>query len=65
MSDTRKVLHKLKRRFGRERARLDKLASMGNSNPMWVERCRYEAAQWSAAMDLLDRELRRLSEESQ
>lgn len=56
---TVKVLHHLKRRFGRERAQLDKSAADTYASTPFRDRCAYEANQWSMAMSMLDEEIRK------
>ena len=57
MNDTVKALQRLKRRFGMERARLDKWSQDKTSSTPHRDRCVYEANQWSSAMSLLDEEI--------
>jgi hypothetical protein len=61
MTDTVKVLQRLKRRFGRERAREDRLAEAFYSAGQQRngELCHREADTWMAAMALLDAEIRK------
>lgn len=56
---TIKALQRLKRLFGRERARLDRWAQNKESSQQHRDRCWYEANQWSAAMSMLDAEIRK------
>lgn len=53
------ALQRLKRRFGAERARLDKWSANSDSNREHRDRCAHEANQWSAAMSMLDAEIRK------
>lgn len=59
MTDTVKALQRLKRRFGKERARLDRWAQDPTLNVIQRDRCFYEANQWNAAMSMLDAEIRK------
>ena len=60
MSDTVKVLQRLKRRFGMERARLDRWEQNKDSGQDHRDRCQNEANQRSAAMSMLDAEVRKV-----
>lgn len=57
---TRAALHRLKRKFGMERARLDRWSANSDSSREHRDRCLYEANQWSAAMSMLDEEIRKV-----
>lgn len=59
MTYTISVLHRLKRRYGKERARLDRFAQDTTSSREFRDRCFYEANQWSIAMSQLDEEIRK------
>ena len=58
--DTKKVLHRIKRRLGRERARYDRWAADVTSPDPHRNRCHYEANMLSLAMGYVDDELRKL-----
>lgn len=53
------VLHRLKRRFGWERARLDRWEQEARQEgrTQSADRCYYEATQWSVAMGMIDDEI--------
>lgn len=53
------ALQRLKRKFGKERARLDRWAQDKHGSDQHRARCLYEANQWNAAMSMLDEEIRR------
>jgi hypothetical protein len=63
-TELRKALIRLKQRFGRERARLErwetKDRAIGPSGAQHAERCRNEATQWSLAMGMVDAEIRKV-----
>lgn len=59
MSEIKDALVRLKRRFGMERARLDKWAQDETNSRQHRDRCLYEANQWTAAMSMLDEEIRK------
>lgn len=61
--DAKKILHRLKRKFGMERARLDRWAQDKTSSQQHRDRCFYEANEWNSAMGILDAELSRLKKE--
>lgn len=56
---TVEVLQKIKRLFGRERARLDRWSQDKTSSQQHRDRCLYEANQWNSAMSMLDDEIRK------
>lgn len=58
-SPTVGALQRLKRKFGKERARLDRWAQDKTSSQQHRDRCLYEANQWNAAMSMLDDEISR------
>lgn len=54
-ADTKAALIRLKRRFGRERGRLERSEANSRKEGTWsadqyADRCRYEAIQWDIAM---------------
>lgn len=60
--DPAEVLRRLRRRFGRERARYDKWEKEARQErrTQHADRCFYEATQWSVAMGMLDEEIRKI-----
>lgn len=59
--DPIEVLHRLKRRFGRERAQLDRWSNGDEGGgQQFRDRSYYEANQWSAAMGMIDDEIKKV-----
>jgi hypothetical protein len=63
-TETNKALQRLNRRFGRERARLERMEDRsrkdgGYNAHQHAERCRYEATQWSLAQGMVEAEIRK------
>ena len=58
--DTKEVLLRLKRRFGRERGRCVRGYAMEGVSQSFKDRCYYEETQWSLAMGMIDDELKKL-----
>jgi hypothetical protein len=63
-NDTIEALQRLNRRFGRERARLERMEERsrkegGYSATEHANRCRYEATQWSLAQGMVEVEIRK------
>lgn len=61
-NDTIAALQRLKRRFGRERARLERWEANDRKNGGYsatehANRCRYEATQWSLAQGMVEAEI--------
>lgn len=60
---SKEILLRLKRKFGREKARQARWANNESVVSSSRERCAYEANVWSLAMGMVDQELRKLDEE--